>query len=43
MYGWAVVPVDVGAGLVFGWQRWASGSWTSPAVAHAAANVMGAL
>ena len=43
MYGWAVVPVDVGAGLVFGWQRWASGGWTSPGVSHAAANVMGAL
>jgi membrane protease YdiL (CAAX protease family) len=43
MYGWAVVPVDVGAGLVFGWQRWASGTWTAPAFAHAAANVMGAL
>ena len=43
MYGWAVVPVDVGAGLVFGWQRWASGTWTSSAVTHAAANLMGAM
>ena len=43
MYGWAVVPVDVGAGLVFGWQRWASGNWTSPAVAHVAANLFGAI
>ena len=24
MYGWSVVPLDVGAGLVFGWQRWAT-------------------
>jgi membrane protease YdiL (CAAX protease family) len=43
MYGWGVVPVDVGAGLVFGWQRWATGGWTSPAVAHAAANLLGAI
>ena len=42
MYGWTVVPVDVGAGLVFGWQRWATGGWTSPALTHAAANLMGA-
>jgi membrane protease YdiL (CAAX protease family) len=43
MYGWAVVGVDVGAGLVFGWQRWMSGSWTPSAVTHAAANLMGAM
>lgn len=43
MYGWTVVPVDVGAGLVFGWQRWASGGWTSPAATHVAANLMGAI
>ncbi len=43
MYGWAIVPVDVGAGLVFGWQRWATGSWTSPAVTHVTANVLGAI
>ena len=42
MYGWTVVPVDVGAGLVFGWQRWATGGWTSPALTHAAANLLGA-
>ena len=42
MYGWAVVGVDVGAGLVFGWQRWASGTWTSPAATHVAANLLGA-
>ena len=27
----SVGPVDLGAGLLFGWQRWASGSWTAPA------------
>jgi len=42
MYGWPVVPVDVGAGLVLGWQRWASGTWTSSAVTHVAANLLGA-
>ncbi len=39
-YGLAAVPVDVGAGLVFGWQRWASGTWTVPAATHAFANAM---
>jgi membrane protease YdiL (CAAX protease family) len=39
-YGWAALPVDVGAGLLFGWQRWASGTWTVPAATHAAANAL---
>jgi membrane protease YdiL (CAAX protease family) len=39
-YGWAVVPVDLGAGLLFGWQRWASGSWLVPAATHVAANLV---
>lgn len=43
MYGWTIVPVDVGAGLVFGWQRWASGSWTSPAATHVSANLLSAI
>jgi membrane protease YdiL (CAAX protease family) len=42
-YGLAAVPVDLGAGLVFGWQRWASGTWTVPAATHAAANVLAVL
>jgi hypothetical protein len=37
------VPVDLGAGLVFGWQRWASGTWTVPAATHAADNVLAVL
>ena len=37
-YGTAALPVDVGAGLLFGWQRWASGTWTVPAATHAFAN-----
>jgi membrane protease YdiL (CAAX protease family) len=39
-YGIAALPVDLGAGLLFGWQRWASGSWTVPAASHAAANAL---
>lgn len=43
LYGVAVLPVDLGAGLVFGWQRWATGSWTVPAATHAAANLVAVL
>lgn len=39
-YGVAALPVDLAAGLVFGWQRWASGTWTASAVTHAAANLV---
>lgn len=40
VHGWAVVPIDLAAGLVLGWQRWASGGWTAAAVTHAVANVL---
>ena len=40
LYGVAVLPVDLGAGLVLGWQRWAAGTWTVPATTHVAANVV---
>jgi membrane protease YdiL (CAAX protease family) len=39
LYGVAVFPVDLGAGLLLSWQRWASGTWTVPAATHAAANL----
>lgn len=42
-YGTSALPVDLGAGLLFGWQRWASGSWTVPAVTHGAANLLAVL
>lgn len=42
-YGWVAFPVDLGAGLLFAWQRWASGSWTVPAATHAAANALAVL
>jgi membrane protease YdiL (CAAX protease family) len=40
LYGVAALPVDLGAGLLFSWQRWASGTWTVPAGTHAVANVL---
>lgn len=40
VYGLAVLPIDVAAGLLFGWQRWASGGWSASAVTHAAANLL---
>jgi membrane protease YdiL (CAAX protease family) len=39
-YGLAALPVDLGAGLLFGWQRWACGSWTASAATHVAANLL---
>ncbi len=40
VYGWAVLPLDIAAGLVLGWQRWATGSWIAPALTHSAANLV---
>jgi membrane protease YdiL (CAAX protease family) len=40
VYGFWVLPVDLGAGLVLSWQRWASGSWAVPAATHVIANVL---
>lgn len=42
-YGPAALPVDIGGGLLFGWQRWASGTWTVSAATHAFANALVAL
>jgi membrane protease YdiL (CAAX protease family) len=39
-YGVAALPVDLGAGLLLSWQRWASGTWTVPAATHALANLL---
>ncbi|HEY6706253.1 MAG TPA: CPBP family glutamic-type intramembrane protease, partial [Actinomycetota bacterium] len=39
-YGVAAMPVDLGAALLLSWQRYASGRWTVPAVAHAVANLL---
>jgi membrane protease YdiL (CAAX protease family) len=40
IYGAWVLPLDLGAGLVLGWQRWASGRWSVPALTHVVANVL---
>ena len=40
LYGVVVFPVDLGAGLLLSWQRWATGTWTAPAATHAAANAL---
>jgi membrane protease YdiL (CAAX protease family) len=39
-YGPAVLPLDLAAGLVLGWQRWATGSWGAPALTHIVANIL---
>ena len=40
MYGWRFAALDLAAGFVFGWQRWATRTWTAPAVTHVVANVV---
>jgi membrane protease YdiL (CAAX protease family) len=40
VYGWWVLPIDLAAGLVLSWQRWATGSWKMPAVTHVLANLL---
>jgi membrane protease YdiL (CAAX protease family) len=43
VYGWWVLPIDLAAGLLFSWQRWATGSWAAPAVTHVMANLLAVL
>ena len=43
LYGWWVVPVDLAAGVVLGWQRWVTGSWTVPSATHVVANLLAVL
>jgi membrane protease YdiL (CAAX protease family) len=38
-YGISAFPLDLGAGLLFAWQRWASGTWTVSAATHLLANL----
>jgi len=40
VYGFWVLPIDLGAGLLLSWQRWATGSWTVPACTHVLANLL---
>lgn len=43
LYGWPSLPVNLAAGLLLSWQRWASGTWASPALTHVVANVVASL
>ncbi|HEX4842007.1 MAG TPA: CPBP family glutamic-type intramembrane protease [bacterium] len=39
-YGLAALPLDLAAGILFGWQRWSSGGWAAPALTHVVANLL---
>ncbi|HVN51588.1 MAG TPA: CPBP family intramembrane glutamic endopeptidase [Acidimicrobiales bacterium] len=39
-YGWWVLPLDLAAGFVLGWQRAVTGSWRAPAVTHVLVNLL---
>jgi membrane protease YdiL (CAAX protease family) len=39
-YGFPAFWVDLGAGTLLSWQRWASGGWGVPAATHVAANLL---
>jgi membrane protease YdiL (CAAX protease family) len=45
VHAWGPAPLllNLGAGALLGWQRWATGTWTAPAATHAAANLLQAL
>jgi membrane protease YdiL (CAAX protease family) len=40
VYGAWVLPLDLAAGLLLGWQRQATGSWAVPAATHVVANLL---
>jgi hypothetical protein len=40
VYGAWVLPLDLAAGLILGWQRWSTGSWHTSAVTHVLANLL---
>ncbi|MHB8513146.1 MAG: CPBP family intramembrane glutamic endopeptidase [Actinomycetota bacterium] len=40
LYGVKAMPIDIAAGLLLSWQRWASGSWTSPMLTHMFVNLI---
>lgn len=43
VWGPGVLPLDVAAGLLLGWQRAATGRWSVPALTHVAANLLAVL
>jgi membrane protease YdiL (CAAX protease family) len=40
VYGLWVLPLDLAAGLLLGWQRHVTGSWIVPAATHSVANLL---
>jgi membrane protease YdiL (CAAX protease family) len=40
IYGIGVLPIDLAAGMLLGWQRRESGTWLSPAITHVIANII---
>jgi membrane protease YdiL (CAAX protease family) len=40
VWGLWVLPLDLAAGLVLSWQRWACGRWSVPAATHVFANLV---
>lgn len=40
MYGIRAMPIDLAAGALLAWQRWASGTWTASAVTHVFVNLI---
>jgi hypothetical protein len=40
IYGFWVLPLDLAAGLLLGWQRATTGSWAAPAITHVVANLL---
>jgi membrane protease YdiL (CAAX protease family) len=40
LYGMPALWVDLGAGLLLSWQRWATGRWTTSAATHILANLL---
>lgn len=40
LYGIGAIGLNLAAGALFGWQRWATGTWSAPAATHALANVL---
>ena len=42
-YGAASLGINLAVGLLFGWQRHHSGSWTAPALTHVVANLLSTL
>jgi membrane protease YdiL (CAAX protease family) len=39
-WGYELLPLNLAAGVLLGWQRWASGGWSAPAVSHVVANLV---